>query len=82
MSDVLPGPDEPVSFDTHIKGLFREQDRKSMMFAFDLWDYDDVRDNADDIVERLDDGSMPCDDPWPPERIALFTRWVESDTPE
>jgi truncated hemoglobin YjbI len=82
MSDVLPGPDEPVSFDAHIKGLFREQDRKSMSFAFDLWDYDDVRDHADDIVERLDDGSMPCDDPWPPERVALFTRWVESDMPE
>jgi truncated hemoglobin YjbI len=82
MSDPLPGPDTPVSFDAHVKGLFREQDRKSMQFAFDLWEYDDVRDHADEIAERLEDGSMPCDDPWPPERVAVFARWVEAGMPE
>ena len=34
---VLPAPGAPVSFDTHVKGLFRSRDRDSMMFAFDLW---------------------------------------------
>jgi hypothetical protein len=82
MSDPLPGPDEPVSFEAHIKPLFRERDRKSMQFAFDLWDYDDVRDHADDIVDRIEDGSMPCDDPWPSEQVALLTRWVDSGMPE
>ena len=43
---TLPGPDETVSFEAHIKPLFREHDRKSMTFAFDLWSCDDVRAHA------------------------------------
>jgi hypothetical protein len=82
MSDALPGPDEPVSFEAHIKPLFRERDRKSMMFAFDLWDYDDVREHAVDIVARIEDGSMPCDEPWPEEQTALVGRWVDAGMPE
>ena len=82
MADALPGPDEPVSFEAHIKPLFREQDRKSMQFAFDLWDYTDVRDHADDIVERIQDGSMPCDEPWSEDRAALIARWVDAGMPE
>jgi truncated hemoglobin YjbI len=82
MADALPGPDEPVSFEAHIKPLFREQDRKSMQFAFDLWDYSDVRDHADDIVERVQDGSMPCDGPWSEDRAALIARWVDAGMPE
>ena len=74
----LPGADEPVGFEQHIKPLFRERDRKSMKFAFDLWSYDDVTLNAEAILERLEDGSMPCDGAWPPERIAVFRRWVDS----
>ena len=31
------GPDEAVSFGAHIRPLFRESDRRSMSFAFDLW---------------------------------------------
>ena len=31
-----PGGDEPLSFETHVKPLFREGDRQSMQFAFDL----------------------------------------------
>jgi CDGSH-type Zn-finger protein/truncated hemoglobin YjbI len=78
---ALPGEQEPLGFDEHIKPLFRERDRKSMRFAFDLWSYDDVARNADGILQRLDDGSMPCDGAWPPERIAVFRRWVESGKP-
>jgi hypothetical protein len=47
-----------------------------MSFAFDLWDLDDVRSNADAILERLQDGSMPCDRDWPPEDVDLFSRWI------
>jgi truncated hemoglobin YjbI len=75
---VLPGADEPVSFDKHIKALFRPRDRQSMRFAFDLWSYDDVANRADDILGRLGDGSMPCDSAWPAERVQVFRRWVES----
>jgi len=82
MADAIPGPDEPVSFEAHIKPLFREKDRSSMQFAFDLWDYDDVREHADDIVERIDDGSMPCDGAWSEEQTGLINRWVSSGMPE
>ena len=77
----LPGDEEPIGFEEHIKPLFRERDRKSMKFAFDLWSYDDVSRNAEAIAGRLQDGSMPCDGAWPPERIAAFRRWIESGKP-
>jgi CDGSH-type Zn-finger protein/truncated hemoglobin YjbI len=75
---ILPGPDETVSFAANIKPLFREHDRRSMSFAFDLWSYDDVRAHAAGILERLDNGSMPCDGAWPADRIEVFRRWTES----
>jgi len=78
---TLPGPDEPVSFAAHIKPLFREHDRKSMAFAFDLWSYDDVQAHAPRILGRLKSGSMPCDGAWPAEKIAVFCRWTETGFP-
>jgi len=53
-----------------------------MEFAFDLWNYEDVRTSAQEILERLSDGSMPCDEPWSDEQIDLFGRWIEAGTPE
>ena len=73
---TLPAPDEPVSFAQDIKPLFREMDRDSMTFAFDLWDVDDVRSNAEAILDRLRDGSMPCDDGWSADEVELFARWI------
>jgi hypothetical protein len=73
---TLPAQDEPVSFAQDIKPLFRESDRDSMTFAFDLWDVDDVRSNAEAILDRLRDGSMPCDDGWSPDEVGLFARWI------
>jgi hypothetical protein len=70
-----------VSFGQHIKPLFRERDRQSMRFAFDLWSYDDVREHADAIYEQLRSGSMPCDGAWPADRLGVFGRWVESGLP-
>jgi CDGSH-type Zn-finger protein/truncated hemoglobin YjbI/ferredoxin len=75
---TLPSPGETVSFETHIKPLFREHDRKSMTFAFDLWSHADVQAHAADILDRLRNGTMPCDGAWPPERIDAFQRWTES----
>ena len=69
------------SFARDIQPLFREDDRAVMMFAFDLWSYDDVREHAEDILERLEDGSMPCDGEWPEEQITLFSRWIEAGMP-
>ena len=75
---TLPGPDETVSFAAHIKPLFREHDRKSMAFAFDLWSQADVQAHAAGILERLQNGTMPCDGAWPAEKIEVFSRWTES----
>jgi len=79
---VLPAGDEPVRFAQYIKPLFRPMDRQSMKWAFDLWSYQDVRAHADGILQRLHDGSMPCDAAWPHERVDVFRRWVESGMQE
>jgi Ferritin-like len=80
-SAQLSGPDEPLHFEEHIKPLFRERDRDSMGFAFDLWSLDDVSAHADGILDRLEAGTMPCDGAWPAERVAVFRRWIDAGKP-
>jgi hypothetical protein len=75
---VIPDSDEPVSFETHVKPTFRQGDRASMQFAFDLWSHDDVSEHADAILARLRAGTMPCDGAWPQAQVDLFQRWAES----
>jgi hypothetical protein len=36
-----------------------------------------VRSHAAEFYARLEDGSMPCDEPWLPDRLALFKRWID-----
>jgi CDGSH-type Zn-finger protein/truncated hemoglobin YjbI len=78
---AAPRAGEPLSFSTHIKPMFRERDRQSMSFAFDLWSCADVTQHADAILGRLRAGTMPCDGPWPPEKVELFQRWIEEGKP-
>jgi hypothetical protein len=52
-----------------------------MLSVFDLWSHDDVSRNADAILARLSDGSMPCDGAWPEEQVDLFQRWIEGGKP-
>lgn len=73
--------DDPNGFESHIKPLFREKDRQSMLSYFDLWSYDDVSRHAAAILDRLRDGTMPCDRPWPEAQINLFQRWTETGKP-
>jgi hypothetical protein len=47
-----------------------------MKFAFDLWSYEDVSENADAILAKLREGSMPCDGAWPPQQVEIFGRWL------
>ncbi|MFZ0091397.1 MAG: CDGSH iron-sulfur domain-containing protein [Solirubrobacteraceae bacterium] len=75
---VLPAADEPVRFEKHIKPLFRQRDRQSMRFAFDLWAYEDVSNHAPAILERLHNGTMPCDGAWPAEKVQAFERWTNT----
>lgn len=69
------------SFERDIRPLFREKDRQRMEFAFDLWNLLDVKENAEQILERLEDGDMPCDGAWSEEQIGLFRAWVDAGTP-
>jgi CDGSH-type Zn-finger protein len=78
---VVPAPGEPLGFEAHIRQLFRKRDRDSMRFAFDLWSYDDVRANAQAVLERVRAGSMPCDGAWPSAWVDLFDRWIQEGAP-
>ncbi|MGW1988520.1 CDGSH iron-sulfur domain-containing protein [Embleya sp. NPDC001921] len=78
----LPAADEPIGFDEHIRPLFREMDRKSMSFMFDLWAHADVSTHAEAILARLRQGTMPCDGAWPADRVDAFARWVAEGKPE
>jgi hypothetical protein len=73
--------DSTPSFARDIRPLFRESDRESMDFAFDLWDYHDVSAHAEDILERLTEGTMPCDGEWPEEQVTRFRLWIEAGMP-
>lgn len=70
-----------TSFEQDIKPLFRERDRQSMISKFDLWSYEDVARLSEAILERLSDGSMPCDGAWGDDRIALFQSWIAAGKP-
>jgi hypothetical protein len=78
---VTSDTEEPVSFETDLKPLFRERDRESMLRAFDLWAYDDVTQHADAILGQLQAGTMPCDGAWPQAQVDLFRRWTEGGKP-
>jgi hypothetical protein len=72
-----PGsPASQLSFERDIRPLFREKDRESMLKAFDLWSYSDVQANQDAILARVREGSMPCDDSWPADRVAILQNWI------
>jgi hypothetical protein len=79
---VLPSADETVRFAQHIKPLFRSMDRQSMKWAFDLWSYEDVTKHANGILQRLQNGSMPCDGAWSPEQVETFQRWMKTGMQE
>jgi hypothetical protein len=67
-----------LSFAKDIKPLFRDKDRSSMRTRFDLWSYQDVRDNAAAILDALQAGRMPCDGPWSSDNVDRFARWIDS----
>lgn len=70
-----------MSFASDIRPLFRADDAEAMSWAFDLASYEDVKKNAEAIYERLAEGSMPCDDPWPDEQVQRFRDWIDAGMP-
>jgi len=71
--------DVALSFATDIRPLFRDEpDIEAMKrMGLDLSDYEEVKAKAADIYSTLEDGSMPCDGPWPKDQVALFKRWMD-----
>ena len=49
-----------------------------MIFAFDLWSYDDVKANAAEVLPGSKDESMPCDEPWGEEKIEKLRVWIDA----
>ena len=45
------------------------------------WSLADVSTHAEAILQRLEDGTMPSDGAWLPQRIAVFRRWVAAGKP-
>ena len=67
-----------LSFATHIRPLFRDRDVATMKRVrnLDLSDHGQVSARADDILDRLELGDMPCDSPWDAQRIGIFSTWM------
>jgi hypothetical protein len=76
-----PSEGGELSFERDIKPLFRTKDRDSMMQAFDLFDYDDVVENADAIAGSLRSGQMPCDGAWPAGQVDTLQQWIDEGKP-
>jgi hypothetical protein len=72
---------EGPGFEDDIRPLFRPEDLDAMSFAFDLGSYDDVRSNAELIYQRLAEGGMPCDSPWPADHVDRFRAWIDAGSP-
>jgi hypothetical protein len=76
----IDGTGHPISYAADVKPLFREKDRAAMLRHFDLWSFDDVREQAPAILARIEAGEMPCDGPWPADRVDVFRQWVAQGT--
>ena len=68
-----------LSFAKDIRPLFRDSPDIDTMkdVGLDLSAYADVKAQAQNIYARVLDGSMPCDEPWPKDRIALLKQWMD-----
>jgi hypothetical protein len=69
--------DSPPSLAADVRPLVRERDRRAMTFVFDLWEYEDVRSNAAEILAATEAGGMPCDGAWPVEQVEVIHGWIE-----
>jgi hypothetical protein len=67
-----------ISYAEKIKPLFRafDVDQMRIFGGFDLHNYEDVKSKHNEILIRVEDGSMPCDAPWSQDKIDLYKKWV------
>jgi hypothetical protein len=79
----MAAPMPLISFAADIRPLFRDIDIQHMSWFCDLSKYEDARDNADDILDRLTQTGlrqMPpasAGGPWAAEKIELFRKWKD-----
>ena len=80
-----------VSFALDIRPIFTAIDIAHMKWFCDLSSYDDVKNNSQDILDRLQGQGgalMPPvpekggDGPWSPQRIAAFKAWIDQGFPK
>lgn len=58
-----------ISYETDVKPLFRELDRRSMLRRM-------APNNARAILDEVEHGRMPCDNPWPQKWVDRFRQWI------
>ena len=68
-----------LSFASDIRPLFRDTPDVDTMkrMGLDLSSYEAVKAQAPAIYSRLEDGSMPCDAPWPEDHVTRFKSWID-----
>ena len=66
-----------ISFAKDIKLLFTPTDQDHMEFMLDLWSYDDVKENAQGILDSVSNSRMPPGNPWPADKIDIFKQWIQ-----
>ncbi|MFZ0523584.1 MAG: hypothetical protein WAL95_21330 [Candidatus Acidiferrales bacterium] len=75
---------KPTSFQTDIRPLFTQRDIEGMRKGFNLESYDEVKNHAAAIYDRIrgiGGAVMPPppprgEGPWPQSRIELFAKWM------
>jgi hypothetical protein len=73
-----------TSFKTDIRPLFTDRDIQGMKKGFDLANYDEVKEHASAIYDRIRGIGGPVmppppprgEGPWPQSRIELFAKWI------
>ena len=75
---MLPGDDEPVRYQKAHPGAVPRPGTVDRCAPPSTCSDDDVRTHADAILDRVRNGSMPCDGAWPAEKIDAFQRWVSA----
>lgn len=70
-----------TSFANDIAPLFRPRDVRAMKSRFDLSDYAESRTTPRRLLQTVAERSMPCDTPWPSERVALLRTWIAEGCP-
>ncbi len=72
-----------ISYAAQIKPLFTQMDQQHMIQAknIDLWNYDDVKQWAQQIYNAVKSGAMPPsgsepEAPWSADNVNLFKEWM------